>query len=338
MKNDIVVKMEYGSHLYGLNHADSDTDYMTIALPTAKQIIMQEANFDIKKSTGDDKSKNAADDIDDDIMSLSKFVKQAMDGKNTAMDMLHASPDQVMITSDIWLELQDQRASFYTKDMSSYVDYVQGQAAKYGVKGSRLAALKDAMDYLTPFCDHAISKQALDAIGVGNLMVDAPLTLGDVADCLPIGEHAYIVETESKVGPQKFYEICQRKFDFKNKISYCVDNMQKIYDGYGHRAKLAESNDGVDWKAVSHALRAGYQARSIYKNGGFSYPLDETTFIMDVKMGRVDYKNGVQPAIEELVAEVAILAKNSDMPETCDRAYWEEWLYQKHLQIVQESV
>ena len=321
--NELVVKMEYGSHLYGLNHAGSDTDYKAIALPTAKQIIMQQANFDIKLSTGTDKGKNTADDIDDEVMSLQRFLKQAMDGKNTAIDMLHASPEQVMTSSPIWEELQSKRHMFYTKDMSSYVDYVQGQAAKYGVKGSRLAALKDAMDELKKYVGHNDGYE---------------WTLGDVREFLPTGEHAYFVESETKNGKQEFYEICQRKFDFKNKVSYVLDNMGKIYEGYGHRAKLAETNDGVDWKAVSHALRAGFQAKHIYQSGGFSYPLPETAFIMDVKMGRVDYKTGVQPAIEELVAEVKVLAEASTLPETCDREYWEEWLYQKHLQIVQNSL
>lgn len=322
--NDVVVKMEYGSHLYGLSTPNSDTDYKTIALPTAEQIIMQDANFFIKDSTGDQHSKNSAGDVDDEVMSLGRFLKQAMDGKNTAIDMLHAAPDQVMVTSDIWKELQEKRHMFYTKDMSSYVDYVQGQAAKYGVKGSRLAALKDAMEYLEPYgvpgeCGHV-------------------WTLGDVAEKLPIGEHAYIVETETNNGPQQFYEICQRKFDFKNKVEYCLTNMQKIYDGYGHRAKKAETNEGVDWKAVSHALRAGFQAKHIYRDGAFSYPLPETQFIMDVKMGKVDYKTGVQPAIEELVAEVMELAELSVLPATCDQAYWNNWLYQKHLQIVKDAL
>ncbi len=326
MKNDLVVKMEYGSHLYGLSTPASDTDYKSIALPTAKQIIMQEANFDIKMSTGDQHSKNSNEDVDDEVMSLSKFLNQAMDGKNTAIDMLHASPEQVMITSDIWLELQAKREMFYTKDMSSYVDYVQGQAAKYGVKGSRLAALTDAMDVLKKLVP------ADDAFG------GEELRLGEVEEFLPIGEHAYIVEAETKAGPQKFYEICQRKFDFKNKVSYVLTNMQKIYDGYGHRAKLAENNDGVDWKAVSHALRAGFQARAIYQHGGFEYPLKETDFIMSVKTGKCDYASVVQPAIETLVDQVNTLAEMSKLPETSDRDYWNEWLYQKHLQIIQESV
>ena len=316
--------MEYGSHLYGLNHAGSDTDYKSIALPTAEQIIMQKADFNLRQSTGDQSSKNTSEDTDNEVMSLQRFLNQAMDGKNTAIDMLHASTDQVLATSDIWEELQEKRHMFYTKDMSSYVDYVQGQAAKYGVKGSRLAALKDAMTVLKKYTGHNDGYE---------------WKLEDARDSLPIGEHAYMVETDDeKHGKQEFYEICQRKFGFTNKIPYVLDSMQKIYDGYGHRAKLAETNDGVDWKAVSHALRAGYQARHIYKSGGFSYPLPETSFIMDVKMGKVNYKDVIQPAIEELVSEVISLAEKSTLPETCDRDYWGKWLYRKHLQIVKNSL
>jgi len=328
MENKLVVKMKYGSHLYGLDTPNSDTDYKSICLPTAKQIIMQEANFEIKASTGDQLSKNTNEDIDDETMSLSKFLAQAMAGKNTALDMLHApvwEDRQIcLVTSDIWKELQGLRHMFYTKDMSSYVDYVQGQAAKYGVKGSRLAALKEAMDVLNKFLADGKNEE---------------VRLGAIEDRLPLGEHAQIVKTDNaKVGPQKFYEICQRKFDFTNKLPYVLDAMQKIYDGYGHRAKLAETNDGVDWKAVSHAFRAGFQARSIYQHGGFEYPLKETDFIMAIKTGQLDYKTEVQPALETLVDQVKTLAEASNMPETCDRIFWNNWLYQKHLQIVTESL
>ena len=333
MENEIVVRMKYGSHLYGLNTPDSDTDYKTIVLPTAKEIVMQKADFTIKSSTGDAHGKNTADDIDDEIMSLSKFLDMAMAGKNTALDMLHAGEDVIIESSPLWDELQANRHLFYTKDMSTYVDYVQGQAAKYGVKGSRLAALSEAMEYLRQFEEGADGKFMLDQIGVGAL-TDAPTRLGEVADGLPLGEHAQIIEVDGKVGKQQFYEICQRKFDFKNGINYVIDAMQKIYDGYGHRAKLAESNEGVDWKAVSHALRAGYQARAIYAKGGFEYPLAETDFIMNVKTGQCDYKTVVQPAIEELVAEVTELAEKSSLPETCDREYWEQWLLKQHVIII----
>lgn len=82
----------------------------------------------------------------------------------------------------------------------------------------------------------------------------------------------------------------------------------------------------MDWKAVSHALRAGYQARDIYKDGYFEYPLKETEFIKAVKLGQLDYKKDVSPVLEELVEEVEMLAERSKLPSKVDRSYWDRRL------------
>jgi hypothetical protein len=316
-----VVDMLFGSHLYGLNHADSDEDYKGIVLPTAKQIIMQEADFHISKSTGSQDSKNGAGDVDSEYFSLQKFVKLALKVETVSIDMLHAPVDKISEHTEIWTELVSLRHKFYTKNMKAYIGYVRKQAAKYGVKGSRIAAVKDAIEYLRMLNEEQWTER-----------------LGDVAIGMPVGEHAKIIETETRVGKQFFYEICGRKFDFQNKIEYVMENMQRIYDGYGHRAKLAETNDGIDWKAVSQALRAGYQARAIYAKGGFEYPLAETSFLMDVKLGKLDWNTEVQPVLDALVDEVDVLAEDSDLPDSVDHTFWNNWLYEKHLQIVKESM
>jgi hypothetical protein len=99
-----------------------------------------------------------------------------------------------------------------------------------------------------------------------------------------------------------------------------------MYDGYGHRAKLAEQNEGVDWKAMSHALRAGYQARDIYKMGDFSYPLKETEFLKQVKTGHLEFSQ-VGNELERLVAEIEMLSENSNLPEHVDTEFWNKWLF-----------
>jgi hypothetical protein len=98
-----------------------------------------------------------------------------------------------------------------------------------------------------------------------------------------------------------------------------------MYDGYGHRAKLAEKNEGIDWKAMSHALRAGYQARDIYKDGDFSYPLKETEFLKQVKTGKLSFDQ-VADELERLVTEIEILSENSNLPESVDVEFWNKWL------------
>jgi hypothetical protein len=319
--NQTVVDMVFGSHLYGLNHADSDEDFKGVLLPSAKQIIMQQADFHISKSTGPQDSKNGAGDIDSEYFSLNKFVRLACKGETVSIDMLHAPDDKINYTSEIWKELVSLRHMFYTKNMKAYIGYVRKQAAKYGVKGSRIAVLREAI-------------LAADEI-VGPNAAASKWILGEIVSYLPLGEHAELIEVD---GEQIFYQICGRKFQLSNSIGYVKQAMETILNSYGQRAKLAEKNEGIDWKAVSHALRAGYQARAIYSQGGFQYPLAETPFLMGVKMGRLDWNTEVQPVLDALVDEVDALAEVSDYPDTVDMKFWDNWLYQKHMAIIKEDL
>jgi hypothetical protein len=329
-KNETVVKMMFGSHLYGLDHAGSDTDYKGIVLPTAKQILMQQADFEISASTGDDTSKNSADDIDDDAMSLMKFVKLAMKGETIALDMLHASPNKLVETSPIWEELQSMRTMFYTKNIKSYIGYVRKQAAKYGVKGSRLGVLEEVMKKADLVSDEMLIPES------GGRM--APTTLDTFMKQLPIGEHSQIVVTIPPNGiEQTFYEVLGRKFQSTLKIGVFREALSKIWESYGARAQAAKDNEGIDWKAISHALRAGYQAKHIYEDGGFSYPLPETDYIFKVKMGELDFMTEVQPVLEALVADVEKLSDESDLPEKVDSKFWNDWLLTQHYNIVKED-
>lgn len=315
-----VVKLLFGSHLYGLSTPKSDKDYKGIFIPELDEILLQRAPKSINSSTGTNSSKNTNEDIDDEMFSLWYFLKLACDGETVAIDMLHS--DSTISSSPEWEFLVENRARFYTKDMKSYVGYVKKQAAKYGIKGSRIAALEEAINVIKIY-SVSFSKMSEEA------------TLADVYQLLPIGEHSqFITDNNPRCGDQEFYEICSRKFQLTNKLDYTLTQLERIYDGYGHRAKLAKDNNGIDWKAMSHALRAGYQAYHIYADGDFSYPLPETEFLLKVKSGELDFLTEVQPKLDNLVDEVYRLAEASDLPSKVNRKFWDDWL----LQVYKERI
>jgi len=317
VENKTVVKMVFGSHLYGLNNADSDTDFKSIILPTKRDILLGRTKFSISESTGDDDSKNDKDDVDMESYSFHKFIEMACKGDTSSIDMLHAPKSAILETSDTWEWLVKNRSMFYTKNMKSYIGYVKKQAAKYGIKGSKIEILEGILV-------HA---------GLGNF--SSGTRLGDILDRLPINDHAKIeVDDTNSSGSQRFYVICGRKFQDTIRVEQFLTNLRKIYDSYGARAKAAKENKGIDWKAVSHALRAGYQARHIYTNGGFSYPLPETGFLLDVKEGRLDYINDVQPALDSLVDEVFELSNKSNYPDNITIGTFENHLARVHENIV----
>lgn len=305
---NIVVETLFGSHLYGLDTPNSDKDYKGIVLPTTSQILLGKSNFHVDKSTGLVNGKNTKDDIDRTFYSLSYFIDLASKGETVALDMLHGSPDKLIQSSPIWDFLVANRRKFYTKSMKSYIGYVRKQAAKYGIKGTRISELEKVITFLETFPSD---------VPVGALN-------------FPDNEFGKWVDYKGN----NYYEFAGSKFQDNLKIHYMLDTLKKIYANYGERSKLAKENLGVDWKAVSHCLRAGYQARDIFTKGYFEYPLDETKFLMDVKSGKLDFVSEVEPEIDKITKEALALSDASTLPDEVDRKFWSNYIESIHKDIV----
>lgn len=312
-----VVSMVFGSHLYGLDTPNSDFDYKSIYVASLEDIVSGNAPDIIKSSTGPKNGKNSAGDVDNEIMSLGRFVKMAMQGQTMALDMLHANPEHLSFNSEIWQDLQSKRSMFYTKDMSALVGYVKRQANKYGIKGSRISAMKIVIDHLTHISRLHKELHGIDDFG----------TLKSYWDGLPLNEFCKKITIINKEDKEElYYEVCGKKYGITNGVDYVLERIRAMYNSYGHRAQLAAANSGIDWKAVSHALRAGYQAKQIYTQNTMTYPIAERDFLLDVKLGKLDYKTEVAPVLEDLVAEVVKLSEESTLPEKCNEDYWLSWL------------
>ena len=94
----LIVKMKFGSHLYGTNTDKSDVDYKGVFLPSKTEILLNKVPKCKSFSTGNDSNKNMPFDIDEEIYSLHYFIKLACDGQTVAMDMIHA-PEKMLIKS-----------------------------------------------------------------------------------------------------------------------------------------------------------------------------------------------------------------------------------------------
>ena len=98
---------------------------------------------------------------------------------------------------------------------------------------------------------------------------------------------------------------------------------------YGNRANLARNNEGIDWKAVSHAFRAGFQLESALINGRMQVvlPDKERKLILSVKKGELDWLSEVKPSLESLMDRVELVAENSTLPSKPDIDKIEEVLF-----------
>jgi len=144
-----IVKMVFGSHLYGTDTSKSDKDFKGIFMPTIEDIFLgripKSITSNTKASSG---SKNTAEDIDMEMYSLHYFIKLACEGQTVAMDMLHAPSNMILESNYIWDRIVKDRNKFYSKNLKAFVGYARRQAARYSIRGSRLNDAKIVLDFL----------------------------------------------------------------------------------------------------------------------------------------------------------------------------------------------
>ena len=293
--NQLIVLAVVGSHMYGTATVESDRDYLGIYMPTKRQLLLNEypKQVSLPKESG----------LDLQIWSIHYFMKLACQGETMSIDLLHA-PDKCLVACDpdLWYYLTGNRKRFYTKQMKAFISYARKQAAKYGLKGDRIATLEKVIAFLDKY--------------------PAPLSLSYVWNDLPTGDHIHFLDTD----PIKMYQVCGKKFQETVTVSYIMEHLQKSLTEYGKRAMLAKENKGVDWKAVSHALRCAYQIYDILVFGDYVYPLKNHDFIKDVKLGNQDFIKNVQPVLEDVMDNIERLSEGSDLPLMVDKEFWNEWV------------
>ncbi len=302
---DIIVKMYFGSHLYGTNTKDSDEDFKGIFLPSKREVILgnipKSYSYNTKKDTA---GKNTADDKDIEMYSLHYFIKLACEGQTVAIDMLHAPDIMILEKARIWDAITNNKEKFYTKNLKAFIGYARRQAAKYSIKGSRLNAAGQVINVL--------------------LGQDLDKKLSEIWDDLPIIEHCYMLgENPNKI---RQYQVCGKILQETQKIEYSLSILTKFYEEYGKRARLAAKNKNLDWKAISHACRAAIQVKQLLTENTITFPLKDAEYLLEIKQGKLDYKTVVAPYLEDLMEEVEILSKESKLPEKPDRKFWDDFI------------
>ena len=243
--------------------------------------------------------------LDLQMWSIYYFLQLALQGETMAIDLLHAPYGcWVYYNPDLWDLFRENKHTFYTKNMKSFVGYARKQAAKYGIKGDRIVALQQVVSFLK------------------DIHLDA--RLAEVWKYLPAPDHVHFLAAEPPSGV-RMYQVCGKKFQETVTVRYILERLEKEIVSYGDRAKQAANNEGVDWKAFSHAIRAANQVYNILTEGEYKYPLKNGKFIRMVKLGQIDYEMA-EAVLIDFMDEIEKLIETSTLPETSDDAavYWKE--------------
>ena len=324
---------KFGSHLYGTDTPTSDFDFKSVFIPDGRDIILGRVNNVISnkrpKAHGE---KNQAGDVDEEAFSLRFFLKLLAEGQTVAIDVLFSlsarSRDDSSVHPIMW-EIYDNRHRIITRKSASFIGYCQKQAAKYGIKGSRVHAVREVVVFF---------EEKLRNFG-------APTKLCDILDLRSqftymIGfkdlDHTGIVQVEQAHPrpPLDHIICCDRKVPFTASVKIAYDVFKRVLDEYGDRALLAERNEGVDWKALSHAVRVGKEALDILTTGTVTFPLPYAAHLLDIKQGKLQY-NSVATEIEDLLERVNAVSVTSTLPDEADTQYIDDLVYRVYKEAVQ---
>src|SRR5690242_3080832 len=98
-----IVRMQFGSHVYGTNVPTSDLDFKAVHIPAAEDILLQRVRPSINTKTKQDGNKrNGPGDVDFESFSLQKHMHMLLEGQTVALSMLF-TPERWIIEKDpLW--------------------------------------------------------------------------------------------------------------------------------------------------------------------------------------------------------------------------------------------
>ena len=302
---------KFGSHLYGTNNEKSDLDFKGVFIADLDDIILKKDRHVIientKLSTG---ARNSAGDTDIEYKELREFLKEAMAGQTYALDMLFSSRNMWTHQSPEWLYIVENRHRLLSKNVKPFLGYIRQQTAKYGLKGSRLAELSRIISYYEQFKET-------------ERLQDHPL---------PTGSEYVTFHREMNQRPHgldpimvEYMEVLGKKFQYSTKIKDMLGPLRRYNEQYGERAKMAATNEGVDWKAVSHAFRCCFELIELANKQCINFPLAEREFIKNIKEGRHDWLT-LQDDLSAFMDEAFTALEHSALPAEPDREFWNKFI------------
>ena len=314
---NLVCEIKFGSYLYGTNTPESDLDFKGIFLPSLEEILLGRIPKTAASSTKDDTRKNKAGELDCEYYSLHHFLRLATQGQTVAIDMLFAPENCVHKNEQlgwIWDAIVAERQRLLSKQMNAFVGYARGQAAKYSLKGDRLNKLREFRDIL-------------EDTDLGH----AHVPISDLWNDLP--------RDDERSNPQGVRElqIAGKWYGESTSIANVLMSVNNSLSRYGKRANAAADAEGVDWKAVSHAVRVSYELEDLLMHGEICFPLRYADLLLDIKTGQHPMEV-VQDIIDESLAINEKLITSSSLPERVDTEWWDNFLVETIIRQLSLSI
>lgn len=332
-----ILELKFGSHLYGTDTPKSDLDFKGIYLPTAKEIVLGTYKKTIQKSRPKANcERNNKDDIDIEIFSLDRYLELLMEGQTVALDILFAPESSYTENSTAlgmeqtrWIRMNKER--LLTRNVNAFICYAKQQAAKYGIKGSRMDALTRTSEFLNGLHERGPHKKLIEYESEIRLLVS------DSCNLISLEKYP-LIEIVMLKGPkgdmnEPHLKVNGRSIPFHASVKYAKEIIGKMLEGYGLRAKKAYLDGGKDYKALSHAVRVNGEALELLSTGHITFPRPDRELLLKIKLGQLPYEQ-VAELIEQGLADVCAARERSTLRDKPDKEWADNFIYEVYSNIV----
>lgn len=219
---ETILVTRIGSKAYNLDLENSDEDFAGVFVEDINSKLGVIFGPDSLRITSQDKgAKATSEDYDINLMSLTKFVKMAIDGKNPATEVLFGDNNNVMLCDYAGLALRDNSQLFVSRHMLTKLygfasnAYRRLESEELSLKVNR-PWLVEKYGYDVKFASYGLRAafQGLDLVRTGTLHM--PLTV-DMTSFLK----------QVKTG-QWVYDY------FMNYFKWTLSDLKKIIDTHDH--------------------------------------------------------------------------------------------------------
>jgi hypothetical protein len=337
-KETVLFKVLSGSHLYGTAGPQSDLDYKAICLPALDNLLLNKKVTNYKEKPEGLKAgdKMVAGEKETEYIPLQVFLDDFFSGQTYALEVAFAtaqglhefdpgvsSSEGMGVTTQwyFWKEnMQRLVNTFTTNNVKKMVGYVVAQSRMYGLKTERYTSIKAFVEKTERYFVETLGlKERAPEMMRKMKLLDAPLFLEELKQ-LKFVQDTMLANAKGGLVNAPALDVCGKKFPLTNKWETVIASMKISLANYGQRVADFEG-EGVDWKALSHAMRITEQVLELSETGSLKFPRPNADFLRAVKNGEMPldeataYLETIFSKVDEAVAKSVLQERTPELEE-----------------------
>jgi hypothetical protein len=201
---------------------------------------------------------------------------------------------------------------FYNKNLHSFVGYCVGQSKLYNVRGDRFNELHIFVEYF----NRLVKEQGSEKLEKLFSAVEEIFEQKSFKYVKFISAPTSRGSGVAKEG--KYIEVLGKRFLGTVTINYFAEKITDMEQQFGNRAKA--SAKGVDFKALSHAVRVIDEVEELLDSNFITFPLKNRLYIRSIKEGNEQLED-VMNYIDKKLNVVQEKLESYDLSEKSDEEF-----------------